>query len=356
MQGQGKRLRAGAPWVFSNEIVMKPEYRKRPPGGLVQLEADDGTRFGTFMFDPHALIAARLLDRDPVADIDTAWLFRRLEAAAALRARVCDSDCHRLVNAEGDGLPGLTIDRYGSAADVQAEVPAMRRLMPLILSALGLVLPLSGDPPRLVREGGVHFSVTGGWSFDRRDARDRIAALAQGARVLDLFCHGGGFGLRCAAAGAEAVTMADIAPSALALARDNALANGFAGIAEVQQGDAFDILGMLAGTETRFDIVICDPPALATSRKDVDVALRTYGRLARLAAAVVAPGGFLMTTSSSPHVQAESWAGHIAYGLHRAHRDARILWQGGAGMDHPLHPKLPEMATFKAMLVAIAAV
>src|ERR1700761_2340809 len=76
--GQGRRLRAGAPWVFSNEIAMQPEYRQMPPGSLVRLEADDGRRFGCFMFNPHSLIAARLLDRDPAAVIDAAWLRTRL--------------------------------------------------------------------------------------------------------------------------------------------------------------------------------------------------------------------------------------------------------------------------------------
>ena len=78
--GQGRRLRAGAPWVFSNEIAMKPEYRQMPPGGLVRLEGDDGARLGTFMFNPHSLIAARLLDRDPTANIDADWLRQRLRA------------------------------------------------------------------------------------------------------------------------------------------------------------------------------------------------------------------------------------------------------------------------------------
>ena len=109
--GAGKRLRAGAPWVFSNEIAMQPEHRRLPRGGLVRLEGDDGTRLGTFMFNPHSLIAARLLDRDPETSIDGAWIQARMASALALRDRVCDTKYHRLVHAEADFLPGLIIDR-----------------------------------------------------------------------------------------------------------------------------------------------------------------------------------------------------------------------------------------------------
>ncbi|MDR3533687.1 MAG: RlmI/RlmK family 23S rRNA methyltransferase, partial [Rhodopila sp.] len=125
--GQGRRLRAGSPWVFSNELVMKPEYRRMEPGRLVRLEAEDGVRLGTFMFNPHSLIAARLLDRDPEVAIDAAWVRARLAAAAALRARICDTAFHRLVHAEADRLPGLVVDRYSDVAVLQANTAGMDR-------------------------------------------------------------------------------------------------------------------------------------------------------------------------------------------------------------------------------------
>ncbi len=382
--GKDRRLRAGSPWVFSNEIVMKPEYRQMEKGGLIRLEGDNDSRFGTFMFNPHSLIAARLLDRDPSAEIGAAWVLRRLEAAVRLRARISDTPWHRLVHAEGDGLPGLIVDRYADVAVVQANTAGMDRLMPLIVSALTALLPLRAvvarndsaaraqegladdvrllvgdDAATTVEEGGVRFPVDPlggqktGWFFDQRYNRDRVAALASGARVLDVCCHVGAFGLRCAAAGARSVTLVDSSAPALALARDAALSNGFAGMIEVRREDAFDALGALAGTQQRFDIVICDPPAFAKSRKDAEAGLRAYSRMARLAAALVAPGGFLFTASCSHHAPAEAWAAQIAFGLHRARREGRILWSGGAGMDHPVHPHLPETSYLKAMLLAV---
>jgi 23S rRNA (cytosine1962-C5)-methyltransferase len=366
--------------VFSNEIAMKPEYRQMPPGELVRIEGDDGTRFGTFMFNPHSLIAARLLDRDPAAAIDAGWLRARLRAAVALREQVCDTPFHRLVHAEGDWLPGLIVDRYDDVAVVQANSAGMDALTPLIVQALTDLLPLRavvarndsaarrqeglaeevrlllGEAARAeVVEGGVRFPIDPlsgqktGWFFDQRPNRDRVAALAGGARVLDVFGHVGAFGLRCAAAGAREVTLVDSSAPALALAEAAAAANGLADRMLSRRGDAFDVMAALAGE--RFDIVICDPPAFARSRKDAEAGLRAYGRMSRLAAPLVAPGGFLFVASCSHHAPLEAWSAQIAFGLHRARREGRIVFTGGAGPDHPVHPHLPETAYLKAQLI-----
>jgi 23S rRNA (cytosine1962-C5)-methyltransferase len=382
--GAGKRLRAGAPWVFSNEIVMKPEYRQLPPGGLVRLEGDDGARLGSFMFNPHSLIAARQLDRDPDATIDAAWVRARLDAAIVLRGKVCDTEFHRLVHAEADFLPGLIIDRYGDVVVLQANSAGMDRLTPEIVAALTELLPLraviarndaaartqeglketitllhGSDPTASVREGGIQFPIDPlsgqktGWFFDQRPNRDRVAALAEGARVLDVFCHVGAFGLRCATAGAAAVTLVDSSALALEHAEQAAAHNNLTQRIAVQRGDAFDTMEALAKAGERYDIVVCDPPAFARSRKDADAGLRAYGRMARLAAPLVAPGGFLFVASCSHHAPLDVWAGQIAWGLHRARRPARILATTGAGPDHPVHPHLPETAYLKGQLLQL---
>jgi len=379
---QGRRLRAGTPWVYSNEIAMQPEYRQFPPGGLVAIEGDDGTRFGTFMFNPHSLIAARRLDRDPAAMIDADWLRGRLREAIALRERVCDTPFHRLVHAEGDRLPGLIVDRYDDVAVVQANSAGMDLLTPLLVEAITALLPLRavvarndsparrqeglaenvallvGEDARAeVTEGGVRFPIDPlggqktGWFFDQRPNRDRVAALAHGARVLDVFSHVGAFGLRCASSGAREVTLIDSSAPALAQAEAAATSNGLAGRMQIRRGDAFDTLAALTGE--RFDLVICDPPAFAPSRKDADAGLRAYGRMARLAAPLVAPGGFLFVASCSHHAPLEAWSAQIAQGLHRARREGRIVFTGGAGPDHPVHPHLPETAYLKAQLIQL---
>jgi 23S rRNA (cytosine1962-C5)-methyltransferase len=396
--GQGRRLRAGAPWVFSNEIAMRPEYRRLPPGGLVRLEGDDGVRFGTFMFNPHSLIAARRLDRDPDTSIDADWLRERLAAAIALRSLVCDGPFHRLVHAEADHLPGLVIDRYDDVAVLEANTAGIDQLTPLIVDALRSLLPLraivsrndsgarrleglpdsvallhGSDAAATVVEGGVRFPVDllagqkTGWFFDQRSNRDRVAALAAGVlprdltggalpgrpRMLDVFCHTGAFGLHCAAAGAASVVLTDASAPALELALRAAELNGLAERVTARRGDAFETMAALAAAGEKFDIVVCDPPAFARSRKDAEAGLRAYGRMARLAGALVTPGGFLFVASCSYHAPPDAWAAQIAFGLHRARREGRILSTSGAGPDHPVHPHLPETAYLKAQLLQL---
>ncbi len=381
---QDRRLKAGHPWAFSNELATGPDHRAWPKGAPVRLEGDDKWRYGTWAFNPHSLIAARLLDHSPTATIDAAWVHARVAAAAALRVRVCDTPFHRLVHAEADQLPGLVVDRFGDVAVVQANAAAMDRLLPEITAALLDVLPLravvarSDSAARLqeglpqevallhgeaasveVVEGGVRFGVDPlagqktGFFFDQRPNRDRVAALAPGARVLDVFCHTGAFGLRAAAAGAASVTLVDSSAPALERATEAASANGLASVS-TRRGDAFDVMAELAAAGERFDIVVCDPPAFAKSRKDAEAGLRAYHRMTRMAAPLVAPGGFLFVASCSHHAPLEAFTGQVAMALHRARRDARVLFTGGAGPDHPVHPNLPESAYLKAQLLQLS--
>ncbi|WP_135467805.1 class I SAM-dependent rRNA methyltransferase [Crenalkalicoccus roseus] len=385
LPGRDRRVKAGHPWAFSNEIAMTPAARALPPGTLVRLEGDDGARHGTWQFNPHSLIAARRLDRDPDAAVDAAWARARLAEALALRERLFGAPYYRLVHAEADGLPGLVLDRYGDAIALQANTAGMERLTPALLAALrgllsprlvvarndaavrrleGLaeeVRPLLGEGGEArVEEGGLAFAVDllggqkTGWFYDQRENRDRVARLATGAAVLDAFCHTGGFGLRCAAAGAARVTLLDRSAPALDLALRTAAANGIAGRVEARRAEAMEEMERLAGTGARFDIVVADPPAFAKSRKDQGAALRGYAKLARLAAALVAPGGFLFLASCSHHVAPGEFAEAAAWGIGRARREGRILFQGGAGPDHPVHPLLPESAYLKAMLFHLA--
>lgn len=381
----GRRLKAGHPWAYSNEIAMSPGHRQWPPGLLVRHEGDDGWRFGTWILNPHSLIAARRLDPDPAARIDADWFVARLAEAAALRAKFVPSPFHRLVHAEADGLPGLIIDRYDDVAVVQGNAAGMDRLLPEIVAALQALRPwraivarndapsrkleglgeevflLDGsDAACVLEEGGVAFPVDPlggqktGWYFDQRPNRDLVAALAAGARVLDAFAHTGAFGLRCAAAGAGQVLLLDSSATALDQARAAAERNGLLSRVALRRSDAFDAMAELARAGERFDIVVCDPPAFVKARKNLAAGLRAYGRMTRLAAELVAPGGFLFLASCSHNVGTSDFAAVVAEGLQRARREGRIVHAGGAGPDHPVHPHLPETAYLNVQLLYLS--
>jgi 23S rRNA (cytosine1962-C5)-methyltransferase len=289
------------------------------------------------------------------------------------------------VHAEADQLPGLVIDRFGDVAVLQANTAAMDRLLPEITEALTSLLPLRAvvarddsaaraqeGLPREVRllhgesanveveEAGVRFPIDPlegqktGFFFDQRPNRDLVARLASGARVLDVFCHTGAFGLRAAAAGAIAVHLVDSSAPALHLARQAAERNGLTDRISTQRGDAFDVMAALAAAGERYDIVVCDPPAFAKSRKDAAAGLRAYHRMTRMAAPLVVQGGFLLVASCSHHAPLEAFAGQVAAALHRTRREASVLFTGGAGLDHPVHPNLPESAYLKVQLLRLS--
>ena len=354
-------------------------------GTLVTLRRADDGALGVAMFNPHSLLAARLLDRDPARPIGRRLIARRLERAMRLRERLFDTPYYRLVHAEADGLPGLVVDRYGPVLVVQSNTAGMARLEPLVLDALGELLTpeaivLRNDgPARLleglasetrlamgtlegsvpVHENGAVFRVDPlagqktGWFFDQRDNRRFIAALAQDARVLDLYCFNGGFAVQAARAGAAMVLGIDRSEPALKLAADAAALNGVGETCTFRRGEAFGEAARLAAAGERFTVVIADPPAFAKSRKEVPAALGGYRKLARLAASVTATGGVVFLASCSHNVGEAEFAEAVRRGLGDAGRSGRILRVAGADADHPIHPALPESAYLKTMTLAL---
>jgi 23S rRNA (cytosine1962-C5)-methyltransferase len=383
--GRHKRAAFGHPWVFSNEIAMDAAAKALPPGGLVRLETANGEALGTAMFNPHPLISARLLSRDVNAAIDAEFLAARLRAALELRERLYPGGCYRLIHAEADGLPGTVVDRYGDVVTIQVNTAGMERLTPALLDAVERVLApatvvlrndsaarqLEGlpqttavvkgalDGPVPLTENGRRFFADlaegqkTGWFYDQRDNRAAVAGLAAGRRVLDLYTYAGGFAVLAACAGAAEVVAVDRSERALALAEQAAQANGAAERCRVVRAEAFAELERLAGAGERYDVVVADPPAFVKSKKDLNQGARGYRKLARLSAALVAPGGFLFIASCSHHVDVPLFAEQVRRGLADAGRGGRILRTAGAAADHPVHPHLPESAYLKGQLLQL---
>jgi 23S rRNA (cytosine1962-C5)-methyltransferase len=380
--GEDRRVRGGHPWVFSNEILMDAETRALPPGSLAILRAAGGEALGLVTFNPHSLIAGRLLSSNPEAKVDALFFGRRLVQAMALRDRLIGVPYYRLIHAEADGLPGLVIDRFGEALVVQVNTAGMELLTPVLLDALEAELSpstivLKNDSAvrtleGLQREikvvkgnaGPVELSESGarfvadigggqktGWFYDQRDNRRFMAGLARDARVLDVYSYSGGFGVLAAKQGAKAVTCLDRSQPALNAAMEAAKLNGVEAVVSFEKSDAFDALEKAAGTQ--FDVVICDPPAFVKSRRELKSGAQGYRKLVRLAATLVVPGGFLFVASCSHLVDPSLFAEQVRRGLRDASRGGRILLSSGAALDHPVHPSLPESAYLKALTLQL---
>jgi 23S rRNA (cytosine1962-C5)-methyltransferase len=385
LPGHGKRLKRGHPWLYSNEIRMDDAARALVPGALVEIVGAHGHGLGVAMFNPHSLIAGRLLSREPGAAIDTRFFARAFARALALRESLFDAPYYRLVHGEADGLGGLVVERYGDIALCQINSAGMARLEDEMCAALEEILHpktilirgdsqarrLEGlaaethfakgtlDGPQIVAEGGLEYFadlVSGqktGWFFDQRDNRRFTASLAHGRRVLDAYCHSGAFGLAAAKAGATSVTFIDRSQACLDLAGRAAAHNGLTELCHFVKGDMFAELARRHEENEKFDLVIADPPPFAKARKDAKAGLKAVRKLTRLAAGLVAPRGFLALSSCSHHIGAADFSAAVTRGFRDAGRSARILRTAGAAPDHPVHPALPESAYLTFLMLAL---
>lgn len=382
-KADARAIRHGFPWVYANELVTDRRTRKLAPGTLAVLEDAGGSPLGLVAVNPLSRIICRMLDPDPEARITPDWFAARLARALELREALFDHPFYRLVHAEADGLPGIIIDRFDdscviqpNAAWAEAQLPALTEALVrvtgvgnLLKNASGRARRLEGldDAPAVLRgkappdplpvpmNGATCMADLSkgqktGLFYDQRPNHAFAARLAaNGARVLDLFSHVGGFSLTALAAGAASALAVDSSAAALALAEAGARATGMAERFETRRGDAFDVLAALAQEGAQFDLVICDPPAFAPSKQALEAGLRAYERLARRAAPLVAGGGFLVLCSCSHAADLARFRAACIRGIGRAGRQAQLLHTGFAGPDHPVLPQLAESGYLKAL-------
>ena len=372
------RVQGRHPWFF-RKMIEKPA-RPLKAGTAVRVVDRSGRFVGTGFYNSRTGLALRMLDRAEVDDPQR-FLEQRLEAAIALRERVLElpevTNGYRLVHSEGDGFPGLVLDRLGDTVvaqvfslcmqqhleglgeRLQRHYPRVRLALTVDAEAAKLEGITRVPPPAAreteVVEHGMHFMVRPGHGHktgffaDQRDHRNRLRGLASRKRVLDLFCNSGGFAAAAGLGGAREVVAVDLDEEAVEMATDTVRRNEVR--ARCEHGDAFDVLrGTRPGT---FDAIVLDPPKWAAGKGEVDAALQRYLDLNRLGFAALQKGGLLLTCSCSGAVSEERFLATLRDAAAQAGRDARLLHIGGAGPDHPVALECPQTRYLKAALLEI---
>lgn len=365
-KNQERRLRSGHPWVFSNEIDSIDNGLG--PGDEVAVLDHRGQPIGVGLYNPHSLIAVRLYARH-VRPIDANLIRDRIDLAIALRRRILPVETtYRLVHGEGDHLPGLVVDRYGDYLCVQSSTAGIERRIESILDVLeellrprgilcrrdsqtrtleGLPLlePLErGEIPDRVEapyEGLVlasdlrHGQKTGEF-LDQRRNRKRVAREAPGRRVLDLYCYTGLFSLHCCMAGAASVLGVDSSAPAIERARSNAERNAPGREIQFRVEEVERALEGFEREETRFDMIVLDPPALVRSRKALAEGARKYVAVNAAALRLLKPGGTLATATCSHHVDQAAFLEILRAAAKHARTELRLVDVLGQSRDHPV--------------------
>lgn len=382
-QRRDKRVASGHPWVFSNEI--DGDVSALPPGGAVELRDASGKRLGRGYANPHSLIAIRLLSRVKDEVDHPAFYSMKLRDALSYRQAVYPGRRDlRVVSSEGDGLPGLVVDRFGDTAAVQITTLGMEVRKPMLQQALidtlglrsavlrssarmrsleGLEPDLGvwfGEPPAQVEieEMGVRFLVDPlgsqktGHFYDQADNRAWAAERCAGLDVLDVYANTGGWALHALARGARSALCIDSDESNCSRILENAEINGLQP-PDVICGEARRTLHELVGSAASFDAVVLDPPAFAKSRKTAGNALRGYGEINALGIALVRPGGWLFTSSCSYHIREDRFLDTIHKAAREQGRELKLARRGEQAADHPMLPAVPETRYLKNLALQV---
>jgi 23S rRNA (cytosine1962-C5)-methyltransferase len=381
-------LPGGHLWIFSGALQQAPRWVEA--GGLLDVKSSTGQFVARGYYNPQTDIAIRILTRDPEEAIDAEFLRRRVRSAVALR-QVFDpavTNAYRLIQSEGDGLPGLIVDRYADVLVAQVHTLGMEQLWPLLLAPLleetgaqGIVLRNDSQSRRregltveeptvvagevseqiLIRENGVQFQVDPregqktGFFLDQRDKRAALQKYAQGKRVLNCFSYTGGFSVYAALADpATHTTSVDVSAPAIEAARQHFLLNGLnPDKHEFMVADVFEYLEAAHRREEQFDVVILDPPAFAKTQSARSQALKAYRRLNTLGMQVLRPGGILLSCSCSGVVGMDDLLGAISLSAQRLHHSVQLLESYTYSLDHPINLAMPETAYLKAVFCRV---
>ena len=400
--GRERPIRDGHPWVFSGAIQSERGDRQ---AAVAEVFDSAGGRLGSGFYSADSQIRVRMLAADPLresaagasaageglpasAGVGVDYFERRLRAADGWRQRLLPAGTsgYRLLNAEGDGLPGWTIDRFGSVLVSQITSAGLEKLRGAAYEALGRIFPgspilhlgdlaarreeglplvaetISGPLPREApfEESGLHFvaELEGGqktgFYCDQRDNRRLVESFARDRRVLDLFSHSAAFSLYALRGRARTVTAVESAGRLHELGRRLVIENHLdPGRTEFVTADVFEDLRRRAERKESYDMVVCDPPPLARRRTHLDKAARAYKDLNRLALGRLAPGGLLLTFSCSGAIDSKLFRQILFAAAVEARVDLALLAPLAAAVDHPVSVFHPQGEYLKGWLAIV---
>jgi 23S rRNA (cytosine1962-C5)-methyltransferase len=382
-------LLAGHPWVFSEAIQQDIQGEA---GELVFVHSYDGQPLGIGTWNGNTSIRVRLLTRDENKKIDTNFFATRFAKLAAWKTShlPANTSGYRLVHAESDGLPGLIVDRFADVFVFQLHTAGMERLRGAIIEAIEQtfhpraiversdvdVRKIEGlhafpvevhagtvDAPVIFEEQGIQFMADvlkgqkTGFFLDQREARLAVGRLAKGKRVLNLFSYSGAFSVHAAKSGAAFVSSVDVSHSALESAEKNFSLNGLNAQDEAKclflEADIFDLLEDQDPPGGPYDLIICDPPALAKSAKHLPNALKTYTTLNAACFKLLSSGGILVTSSCSGRLEPDDFRSMLRIAAGRAKKDVRILDWITQPIDHAERLSFPEGRYLKTAILEV---
>ncbi len=382
-------LASGHLWIFSGALQQPPHWVEA--GGLLDVKSSTGQFVARGYYNPRTDIAIRILTRTSEEEINLAFLRQRIRRAVALR-EVFDPDvtnAYRLINAEGDGLPGLVVDRYAELLVAQIHTRGMEQLRPLVIEALmaeadthGILLRNDGQarqregleveeqpvvvagavPTQVtIRENNMLFVVDPwqgqktGFFLDQRDKRQALRKYSRGKRVLNCFSYTGGFSIAAALSDPTTRTVSvDISAPAIEAARQHFVLNALdPNQHEFRVANVFDYLEEARQSGEQFDVVVLDPPAFAKTQGARTQALKAYHRLNLLGMQVLRPGGILLSCSCTGAIGMDDLLGTIAQCAQRLQRSVQLLESYTHGVDHPIHLAMPETAYLKAVFCRV---
>jgi len=380
-----RRIRAGHPWIFSNEIntAITP-LKSFQPGDQVIVEAHDETALGAAYVNPHSLICARLYSTDPKQLLDLNFFIEKINLALAVRTQLFSAPYYRLIFGESDQIPGLVIDRFGEHLTVQINTAGMERCKELIVQALlscipetqsilfkndssirtqeGLVsevIAAYGEPPETVtiEENNARFIaplMSGqktGWFYDHRQNRLRLQDYVKNRHVLDVFSYVGAWGIQAALYGAASVEFVDSSQQAINAVKENVKLNQLTTRLTTVCEDAFVVLKEYVQKRQTFNVIILDPPAFVKKAKDKAEGLLAYHRINELALKMLTPGGILISCSCSMQVSMQDLIDILQRISAKNQIPIQLLERGHQGPDHPLHLAIPETDYLKALFI-----